>query len=132
MNVKSPYRVHMVLDPNFGERLAEMPADEPVWLPASPANESAALKFPRSTKSHLDGVSLFQAYEVDLEESFLDLIDTVDLHHGEHSAKPAYSLIEVVGCRPSEKVRSALAELGFAVGAVTTEGFSAQRSTTVA
>ena len=134
MNVKSPYRVHLVVDPEFGERLSTLPADEPVWVVASPLNESAARQLwqQRPTKSHLDGVSVFDSYDGDREEAVLGTLDTIDLHHGEHSATPPYSLLEVIGCPASESIRAALAELGFSVVAATTEGFSAQRSIPVA
>jgi hypothetical protein len=39
MSITSPYRVHVVVDPAFGQRLADLPAGEPVWVVASTINE---------------------------------------------------------------------------------------------
>lgn len=129
MKTINPRRVHVVVDPAFGQRLAALPADEPVWIVASPVNEPVARELwrQRSTKRHLDGITLFPSYGAP-EDSFLGVLDRVDLHHGEHSATPPYSLLEVVGCAPSEGVRAALAELGFDVGVGTPDGFSASRA----
>ena len=133
MSITSPYRVHVVVDPAYGQRLADLPASEPVWIVASPNNEPVVRQLweQRPAKSHLDGITMSQSYGSP-EDSFLGVLDSVDLHHGEHSATPPYSLLEVVGCPPSEEVRSALAELGFSITAASPGGFSAQRPIPVA
>jgi hypothetical protein len=28
----TPYRVHVIIDPFYGERLSKLPADEPAWV----------------------------------------------------------------------------------------------------
>ena len=133
MSIPPPYRVHVVVDPAFGQRLADLPADEPVWVVASPINEPVIRQLwqQRPTKSHLDGITLFQSHGSP-EDALLGNLGTIDLHHGEYSAQPPYSLLEVVGCQPSEEVRSALAELGFSITATSPQGFSAQRPIPVA
>ncbi len=133
MSTPSPYRVHVVVDPAFGQRLADLPADEPVWIVASPTNNPVVRQLwqERPTKSHHDGITLFQPHGSP-DDAFLGQLGSVDLHHGEYSAQPPYSLVEVIGCPPSEEVCSALAELGFSVIDTSSEGFSAQRPTPVA
>ena len=129
MSSTPPYRVHMVVDPAFGERLSDMPVGEPVWILASPINEPVVRQLwrQRPSESHLDGITLFRSIGSP-EEAFLGQLGNVDLHHGVHSAWPPFSLLEVVGCLPSEEVRSALAEFGFSVSFISPEGFSARRT----
>ncbi|MBE7158417.1 MAG: hypothetical protein INR62_08290 [Rhodospirillales bacterium] len=133
MSITSPYRVHVIVDPASGRRLADLPADEPVWIVAGPINEPIVRQLwqQRLTKSHLDGITMFRSHGSP-EDAFLGELGTVDLHHGEYSAQPPYSLLEVVGCPPSEEVRSALTEFGFSIIASSPEGFSAQRPIPVA
>jgi hypothetical protein len=125
-----PQRVHVILDPTFGQRLAQLPAHEPVWIVRSADNDPIVHELwqSRTTKSHLDGITLFNASDGSPEEAFLDILGSVDLHHGAHSADPPYALLEVTGCPLSEEIRAALDELGFAIIGKTENGFSAQRS----
>lgn len=74
----------------------------------------------------MHGVTTFQASSDDSAESdLISMLGTIDEHHGQYAADPPYSLLEVIGCLPSEMVRDALAELGFHVISSTSEGFSA-------
>ncbi len=133
MSITSPYCVHVVVDPVFGQRLVDLPAGEPVWIVASPINEPVVRQLwrQRPTESHLDGITMFQPHGSP-EGAFLGELGSIDLHHGEYSARPPYSVLEVVGCPPSEEVRSALAELGFIITTTSPEGFSAKRPIPVA
>ena len=129
MTVNSPHCVHVILDPDFDQRVTDLPTGEPVWIVASPTNEPAVRQLwqQRPPASHLDGITLFRSHGSP-EDAFLREIGTIDLHHGEDSAYPPYSLLEVVGCQPLEEIRSALAEFGFQIIDNSLEGFSAQRS----
>ena len=131
MNTPNQYRVHVVLDPAFGKRLAHLPANEPVWIIKTPDNEVEVRAAWKQQKpgNHLTGITLFDSCDGDPEAALLDVLGTVDLHHGEHSANPPYSILEVVGCPSSDPIRAALADVGFAVAVSTAGGFTAQRST---
>ena len=51
------YRVRIVIDPDFGRRLADVPAGEPVWIVESAANTPVAkgLWAQRPAADHLTG-----------------------------------------------------------------------------
>jgi hypothetical protein len=58
-----PYRVIIVVDPNFGEELAELPSGVPVWIVDTAANASVARRLwaERPSESHLTGITTFRA-----------------------------------------------------------------------
>jgi len=120
--------VRVVVDPNFGERLAELPAHEPVWVIDSQANTPVAHRLwkERPAENHLTGITTFKpGSKFRAEEELLGQLDTIDLHHGEYSASPPYTVIEVMGCPPSDRVRAALGEFGFTVDSLSPDGFTA-------
>jgi hypothetical protein len=124
----APNRVRVVVDSNFGERLAGLPAHEPVWIIDSPANTPVAHRLwkQRPAKNHLTGITTFKpGPNLSAQEELLNQLGTIDLHHGEYSANPPYTVIEVIGCTPSDKIRAALAELGFTVDSARSSGFTA-------
>ena len=127
--IATPYRVRVVLDPNFGERLAALPPTDPVWIIDSAANTPVALqawKVRPNRNDHLTGITTFKPVaEFDPEEEFLAQLAPIDLHHGNHSADPAYSLLEVIGCAASDRIREALAKFGFEVQESSPNGFTA-------
>jgi hypothetical protein len=126
----APYRVRVVVDRSYGERLTTLPSHEPVWIIDTPVNTPVAHRLwrERPTANHLAGITTFKAPSESVPE--VDLIaqlPTIDLHHGEYSADPPYSILEVIGCTPSDRVRAALAELGFSVASTDSDGFTASR-----
>ncbi|MBI5685419.1 MAG: hypothetical protein HZC54_10080 [Verrucomicrobia bacterium] len=128
MTVTVPYRVRVVVDPAFGERLATLPANEPVWVIDSPSNTPVAHRLwkERPAANHLSGITTFQpSSESNPEDDLLAELDTIDLHHGYYSADPPYSILEVIGCAPSERVRATLTEFGFSIDSISSDGFIA-------
>ncbi|MDB6175346.1 MAG: hypothetical protein JWL59_4657 [Chthoniobacteraceae bacterium] len=128
MNESSPYRVRIIVDPSFGDRLISLPTDEPVWIVQSPINSPVAQRLwaERRTSTHLAGITTFQPGSIDTpEDNFLSILDTVNLHHGESSAQPPYSGIEVIGCEASLRVRAALDDFSFHLVALQPGGFTA-------
>jgi hypothetical protein len=128
--MKSPYRVFVIVDPEFGERLMSLPKDEPAWIMKSETNTPALIRLlrERPSSNHLTGITTFDRnLELTPEEELMDLLWTIDLHHGEHSAKPPYSILQVNGCTPSADIRSALAEFGFGIESPSEDGFIAVR-----
>lgn len=125
----TPYRVHLILDPELGQQLAVLPAREPVWIVENPPNDLVIHQLwkERPGLSDLEGITRFKSYDCSSESAFLDMLSTVDLHHGAYSTKTPYSLLEVVGCSPTEDVRAALEELGFCITASSPKGFTAER-----
>lgn len=94
MAMTQPYRVFVVLDRDYGQRLAELAETGPVWIVDTPANRSVAQEIwaARPNRSHLDGVTTFKApKDASSEDILIDELDTIDLHHGTHSASPPYT-----------------------------------------
>lgn len=124
------YSVSVVVDRDYGPKIRELLETGPVWIIDSPANQQFAQRlwaeFPDRT--HLDGVTVFKAPEHrSPEQLFVDQLGTIDLHHGEYSADPAYTVIRVFGCNLTPDVREALASFGFDSFSALDEGFEAVR-----
>jgi len=123
-------RVRIILDPDFGERLALLPPGEPAWVVESQLNTPAAERLwrERPAESHLSGVTTFRPGRQPPEDGFIDLFPTVDLHHGRHSTDRPYDGVQVHGVPLSPAVRAALAEFGFTEFRPTADGFVATRA----
>jgi hypothetical protein len=124
----SRYKVWLVVDPAFGERLTLLPVDQPVWIVDSAVNVPVMhrLRSERRTGGHLTGITSFVGAGSS-NDDVLEQIDSIDLHHGVYSADPPYSEIEVIGAAPSDEVIRRLEELGFRVNGTTAKGFTAVR-----
>ena len=127
-----PYRVRVVVEASFGERLAALPPGEPVWVVESAENTPVAKRLwsEPPTSNQLAGITTFQPSLPDTaEEHLLSVLDTIDLHHGNYSADLPYSVLEVIGCEPSPRISAALDELGFSVVSRSESGFIASART---
>lgn len=125
-----PHRVFVVLDREYGERLAELVKTGPVWILDTPENRSVAQQIwaARPNPGHLEGVTTFKfPHDSSSEDILINELDTIDLHHGSYSANPPYTVIEVIGTAISERVRASLAEFGFDQFEATPHGFRAIR-----
>lgn len=124
------YRVFVVLDRNYGERVSDLTQAGPVWIVDTPLNRAAAQRFwaDNPNSFDLDGVTTFKFGEDSSPEDVLiDEVDTIDLHHGVHSANPPYTVIEAIGASISEKLKSKLSQFGFNQFEITSQGFRAVR-----
>jgi hypothetical protein len=125
-----PYRVFVVLDREYGERLSALARVGPVWIVDTPLNREAAQRFwaARKQNSHLDGVTAFKTDDnCSSEDALINELDAIDLHHGVYSADPPYTVIEVVGARVTERLRNELSQFGFNEFQTTVEGFRTVR-----
>jgi hypothetical protein len=123
--------VLVVLDPHCGERLRQMwQPGRPAWIVMSPFNEPTVRSLWAShPDDHLTGITSFQFDPgATPEDSFLDYLHTIDLHHGPYSNETSYAEFEVIGARLTSDVREALSELGFEEFSERTDRFIAQRS----
>src|SRR5450755_2439567 len=105
----SPYKVFIVVDRQFGEKLAGLTPGVPVWIVDTPFNKPAAQRFwsDHPNGDHLTGVTTFSDHSSP-EEMLLGKLDTIELHHGSHSANPPFTVIEVFGAQLSSKAKEAL------------------------
>ena len=125
-----PYSVCVVLDRECGPRLRELLKSGPVWAVDSPANRDVAQMLWKEypNRNHLDGITVFKtAAGRSPAQVLADEIDNIDLHHGVHSANPAYAVIRVVGCELNAAVQETLAIYGFDSFDHTADGFEARR-----
>jgi hypothetical protein len=123
------YVVAIVVDPDFGG-LAELAARVHVWIWATDANRRAVDTYRRghssSGPSLERSVTAFRGQETP-EDSFLGILGTVDLHHGEYSHVPPWDGLEVHGVPVTAPVRAALAEYGVTEFIPNADGFSCRR-----
>jgi hypothetical protein len=124
------YRVFVVLYREYGERLFELARAGPVWIVDTPSNRATAQKVwaVHPSRSHLDGVTTFKTGDDSSpEDTLINELDTIDLHHGTYSADPPYTVLEVIGAVLSERLKTELSQFGFDDFQATTEGFRAAR-----
>lgn len=127
MNNK-PYRVHVILDPSYGTRLHNLPPGEPAWVIDSELNHPIVQEIWNSQKTtnHLEGLTAFKYNKNGNPESWLlDELQTIDLHHGEQTHKPPYSVINVIGTVCTDLINRELKEYGFVKYEPTPDGFMA-------
>jgi hypothetical protein len=127
----SPYCVFVVLDREYGGGVAELVHAGPVWMVDSTTNRAAARNFwvENPERSELDGVTVFTSVEgMTAEAVLIAELDTIDLHHGEHSADPPYSVVEVIGTPITDAIKREFSRFGFDEFCETTVGFRAGRS----
>jgi len=128
--VDDPYKVAIVVDRSFGERLADLAVNQPVWVVDSVVNTPKAEQLTKLRRSpnHLTGITIFRpGTDASPEDDLLTEFPTIDLHHGPYSAKPPYTVIEVFGTFPTAAIKSMLAEYGFSDFQLTAGGFIAKR-----
>lgn len=112
----SEYRVAIVVDPAFGERLAPLAERMHVWAADTPPNRGVAERIwaAISTPGIERGVTTFR---VDASESAdacaAGILPAVELHHGEYSHNPPLSTLEIHGTALSPLLQTALQAIGF-------------------
>lgn len=124
MHDSSPTKVVVVLDGGYGQRLRQREINVPVWIVDTPTNRAVAeqLWAEEPQQTHFTGVTTFKASAPSPEETLLDQIDTIDLHH------PSFTDLEVVGVPLTERIRAELKEYRFSQFREITNGFLAIRS----
>jgi hypothetical protein len=127
----TPYTVGLVFDPQFGEDLEALASRMHVWVIDSPANREVAERiWATGARGSIErGVTTFGegAPGADREAQCLGMLESVDLHHGEYSHDPPYSVLEVIGVKASPVLRKGLGEFGFQEFTDTPEGFRASK-----
>jgi hypothetical protein len=120
------YRVHVVVDLEYGERLRDLPASEPAWVVDSKDNHpviEALWREPKATDES-GGITSFKYNADDKPEDWLiAVLSAVDLHHGEYSHDPPYSVLNVIGVEWSSRIQDELERFGFGRHETTVEGF---------
>ncbi len=123
-----PYRVHVVVDPHYGERIRDLPVREPAWIVDSPDNHPAihALWDARKRLDQYTGITSFK-YDPDAraEDWLISTLPVLDEHYCYHD--PPYSVLNIIGTSWSEAIQEELDLSGFSEHKDTAEGFTARR-----
>ena len=124
-----PHTVHIVVDSSFGDRLAELPGAESVWVVDSFRNRPAILRAwkQRQANTALAGITKFDPAGATAEEILLAQLDTIDLHHGELSADAPWNVAIVYGAKLTPTLTEAFNSMGFEAFAPTSDAFVARR-----
>ena len=126
MQPPSP-KVHLIVAPDYGERLTGLPPGEPAWVADTPPNKPV---IQRMWSQKWEGVTSFQIDPTAAPEDWLvSVLGEVELHHGEYSSSPPYSALQVVGTGLSQRLRSELESYGFRQFEDTPDGFLAHKTT---
>lgn len=124
------YKVYVVVDREFGEKLAELEQGVPVWIVDTPTNKTVVQRLwnERPKKGHLTGITTFDDLKsFSAEDILLGQLDTIDLHHGAYSADPPYTVIKVFGTPLTTKAQYELSAYGFNEFHANWAGFAAIR-----
>lgn len=128
--MSTPYRVFIVVDRDYGQRLVELAQAGPAWIVDTPANRTVAQQIwaGEPNRGHLEGVTTFKFRDGSSSEDIVvNELDTINLHHGTYSANPPYTIIEVIGTELCDKIKGGLTEIGFDQFEPTPRGFRAIR-----
>lgn len=131
----SPHKVGLVVDPGFGDRVAELARTFHVWVVESRENTPAIQRVWKSglVEAAADplavGVTSFVALEGESPEAMCARIaGDVDVHHGEFSHDPPWTEIEVFGVKLTATLRHVFDELEATACTPTQKGFVCRRS----
>jgi hypothetical protein len=129
--------VGLVVDRNFGDRLAELARSFHVWVVESPANTPVIQRIWNNEPSASAGdqlgagVTSFVANEKEFPEAICARIaGDLEEHHGEFAHDPPWSEIEVFGVKLSPVLQQAFEEIGATAFEPTPEGFICRRRRT--
>jgi len=119
------YKVHVIVDRAFGERLREIPVGEPVWIVDTEVNRLVceALRKEWNSENHLTDITSFKVESNASPEAWLiSEVEMIDLHH------PLWSIINVIGTGWTARIQDELARFGFKEHKNTDEGFIMRKS----
>lgn len=129
-----PYRVGLIVDRNFGDRISDLARAFHVWVIASPRNSPVIRAFWNGQSRGHDedllasGITSFDATDQESpEDSCVRMASELDEHHGEFSHDPPWSEIAVFGAKLSASVKNAFAEIGATSFESTSDGFVCRR-----
>jgi hypothetical protein len=109
------YRVIIVVDRNYGELILSLPIGEPAWIVDTEINKPIIERaWPKRKDGHLYGITSFiDSPNSSPSDLFIDILSTVDLHHGEDSRVPPYDAIRIIGLSLPDSINTILSDYGF-------------------
>lgn len=122
--------VHIVIDPSYGFRLLDFPENDPVWVVDSRENHLIIRELWQKRRGY-DDKGIITSFKYDPkgnpEKWLLDELDAIDLHHGQFSQNPEYSVLKVYGLKWSEDISREFQRIGFGFDRESDNGFIAKR-----
>lgn len=126
------YSVAIVVDKNFGEILSQLAGRLPVWICGSPGNLPFIDKMWMEAKEfpfrNINVTKFQNSDHQSPEEMLINQLDVVDLHHGQLSQCPSWSILEIYGALPNIHVEKELNRFGEGQIDVFQNGFMYTRS----
>src|ERR1051326_9385878 len=93
MALTHPSTVHVIVAPDYGERLRELPPQEDAWVADTVCNHPVIQRIWAARSPHVPpgGITSFVvAPDKTPEDWLLDVLGTIDMHHGQDSVPPLY------------------------------------------
>jgi hypothetical protein len=123
--------VYLIFDPNFGNKIDDLPTGVPAWIVMSDENEVFIRRFwaanpDRDWEHGITGFS--KLADADAETQFASQLENIEKHHGPYSEAPPFTTLKVLGMRLTEQARQQLLFLGFAEFSESHDGFTATRT----
>lgn len=129
----APSIVHVIVAPDYGEGLRDLPADEAAWVADTSTNHPVIRSIWESSSvepnlGHLTGITSFPvAVDKTPEDWFLGILDVVEEHHCEYSQTPPYSILRVIGTGLTPSIRAELESYDFVKFEDLPDGFVAHK-----
>jgi hypothetical protein len=122
--------VHVVVAPEYGERLRELPGHDESWVADTAGNDPVIQAIWAERAPHVPpgGITSFVVAPDETPEDWLfDVLGTIDMHHGQDSVPPLYSVLRVVGIGLSARVQEEFKSYGFTKFEESADGFIAHK-----
>jgi hypothetical protein len=117
-------QVAIIIDPEFGDRLASLADQQCVWV-ADSANDRTATERLWREKSAYAVTTFHCDPTASSVEILADILPIIDEHHGALSCTPPYRRLVVYGVEPNAAVLAALTMVGFGLETPIANGFTA-------
>ena len=125
----SPETITVVLDPECGDNIFKFAERGPVWVTHSVANRAAVEEYWKTKSDDANAVTIWSTpVGGGSEESWLGILDDLELHHGEAWAGPGIAVVEVVGAELTAEALAALREFDYESPEILPNGFRAVRT----
>lgn len=133
-NSTPAYKVGIVVDRNYANRIPELARAFHVWVVESPKNSAAIQQFWAGEKSDAfgdpleTGITSFKPREGESAQALCaGIAEYVDEHHNAYAHDPPWSEIEVYGADLDDQLREVFSDLGATSFEKTEEGFVCRR-----
>lgn len=120
--------VILVLDVDFGERLWEVAWWRPTWVVGSARNRAAVEQMWSVSEHERSDVTIWShQFEVVTTEDWRQVLNTIDMHHGELASETPMKRLNVYGSTATPAIITALRDYHFDCLKTTPSGFIAIR-----